>query len=216
MTVRDNAVSPQRRRLAARLHGIYALVEPERRAPVPFVDELLAGGIRLFQIRAKNGIARETLIRIVSAVRAAGGMTIVNDDVELAAAADGVHLGQEDAALHDLAEVRRHLRDGIIGLSCGLATEARAADPSIVDYLGIGPLYATASKADAGPAIGVGGVRAVVEATVLPTAAIGGIDLERLPIARQTGATMAAIISALANASDVAGTARALVAAWNA
>jgi thiamine-phosphate pyrophosphorylase len=208
--------SADRAGLAARLRGIYALVEPERRDPRPFVEELLAGGIRLFQIRAKRGVQRETLAAIVTLVRAAGGLTLVNDDVIAAADADGVHLGQEDAALHDLPALRSRLRGAVIGLSCGTPAEARAADPAIVDYLGIGPLFATGSKADAGPPIGVNGVRAVVAATSLPTAAIGGIDLARIVRARETGATMAAIISALADASDARAAARALVAAWNA
>jgi thiamine-phosphate diphosphorylase len=208
--------SPERRRRAALLHGIYALVEPERRPPAPFVEALLAGGVRLFQIRAKHGIALDTLRAIVAAVRAAGGLTIVNDDVALAAEADGVHLGQEDAALLDLAAARERLRDGIIGLSCGIPSEARAADPALIDYLGIGPLFVTNSKADAGPPIGVSGVRAVVESTTLPTAAIGGIDLRGLASARETGATMAAIVSALASARDATAVAREMVTAWNA
>jgi len=216
MTEDATRAAPERIRRAALLHGIYALVEPERRAPVPFVDALLAGGVRLFQIRAKNGIALDLLRAIVAAVRAAGGITIVNDDVVLAAEADGVHLGQEDAALLDLAAVRERLRDGIIGLSCGIPAEARAADPAVIDYLGIGPLFLTGSKADAGPPIGVRGVRAVVEATTLPTAAIGGIDLAGLVSARETGATMAAIVSALASARDVTAAAREMVSAWNA
>jgi thiamine-phosphate pyrophosphorylase len=199
----------------AALRGIYALVDPERRAPEPFVAALLAGGIRLFQIRAKNGMRRDTLTAIVALVRAAGGITLVNDDVAAAAEADGVHLGQEDAALHDLAAVRIRLKDGIIGLSCSTPAEARVADPAIIDYLGVGPLFATNSKLDAGPPIGVGGVHAVVAATMLPTAAIGGIDLASLQSVRETGVTMAAIISALSDAADVAATARAMVAAWN-
>jgi len=204
-----------RQRLTAMLRGIYALIEPQRRPPQPFVEALLAGGVRLFQIRAKQGIARDALSAIVSTVRSAGGLTLVNDDVDAALHADGVHLGQEDAALHDLRVVRERLRGGVIGLSCGTPDEARAVDPALIDYLGVGPVFATTSKADAGLPIGVAGVRAVVEATPLPTAAIGGIDLDRLALVRTSGATMAAIISALAVADDVAATARAYVAAWN-
>ncbi len=203
-----------RRRLAQALHGIYAIVEPDRGPLEPFVEALLAGGIRLFQVRAKSGIARSTLAAVVAMVRAADGVMLVNDDVAAARDADGVHLGQEDAALHDLRAVRRHLPDRIIGLSCGTPAEAREVDPAIVDYIGVGPLFATGSKADAGAPIGVGGVRAVVEATTLPAAAIGGIDLERLPRVRETGAAMAAIISALSRPADVTATARAFVAAW--
>jgi thiamine-phosphate pyrophosphorylase len=210
-----HVAAPGRRQKLAALHGIYALVDPQRRSPEPFVAALLAGGVRLFQIRAKGGVGRETLAAIVTLVRAAGGVTLVNDDVAVAAQADGVHLGQEDAALHDLAAVRARLRDGLIGLSCGTPAEARAADPALIDYLGIGPLFGTRSKPDAGLPIGVSGVRAVVAATTLPTAAIGGIDLARLGRARETGATMAAIVSALAEAGDVTAAARALVAGWN-
>ncbi len=196
------------------LRGIYALVEPERQPVEPYVAALLAGGIRLFQIRAKRGVPHEMLAAVVTMVRAAGGLTIVNDDVEAAGEADGVHLGQEDAALHDLHAVRERLRGKIIGLSCSTPAEARAADPAIIDYLGVGPLFATASKADAGPPLGVNGARAAVTATALPTAVIGGIDLVCLPRARETGAAMAAIISALSSATDVTATARALVTAW--
>jgi thiamine-phosphate pyrophosphorylase len=153
---------------------------------------------------------------VVELVRTAGGLTIVNDDIDAARLADGVHLGQEDAATVDLAHVRRRYPDGIIGLSCGTPAEARAVDAGIVDYIGVGPLFATPSKSDAGLPIGVSGVRAVIEATTLPAAVIGGIDLARIGRARETGASMAAIISALAHAADVTATARAFIAAWSA
>lgn len=203
-----------RRVRAATLHGIYALVDPARRAPLSFVEDLLHGGIRLFQIRAKTGIARDLLSAIVMTVRAAGGLTLVNDDVNAAGDADGLHLGQEDAALHDLRAVRARLAGAIIGLSCGTPAEARAVDPELIDYLGVGPLRATGSKPDAGLPIGVNGVRAVVAATNLPTAAIGGITLAGIPRVRETGATMAAIISALGDAQDARKSAEAFVEAW--
>jgi thiamine-phosphate diphosphorylase len=197
------------------LAGIYALVEPARHAdPARYLEALLDGGIRLFQIRAKAGLDRALLDRLVTLAHARDGVAIVNDDVELALRADGVHLGQEDAALHDLAAVRARLGARSIGLSCGTPAEARAARH--VDYLGVGPIFATASKADAGSPIGVNGVRVVVAATPLPVAAIGGITLASLPRVRETGATMAAVISALANAADPAAAARAFVQAWNA
>ncbi len=205
-----------RRPYFGQLRGIYALVDPQLRPPVPFVDALLAGGIRLFQIRAKLGIAAETLDAIVTRVRAAGGLTLVNDDVAAAAAADGVHLGQEDAAAHDLRAVRARLPHGVIGLSCGTPAEARAVDPDLIDYIGIGPLFATGSKADAGLPIGVNGVRAVVDACEVPAAAIGGIDRARLSRARESGVQMAAVMSALAGGSDPAATARSFVGVWNA
>ncbi len=198
-----------------RLAGIYALVDPAAHAdPVAYLDALLRGGVRLVQIRAKNGLVPGLLDALVARVRAAAGTAIVNDDVEAALAADGVHLGQEDLAGHDLRALRARLGGRIIGLSCGTPAEARAADPALVDYIGAGPIFATRSKGDAGAPIGINGVRVVVEATALPVAAIGGIALETLPRVRETGAAMAAVISALAGAPDPEAAARAFVAAW--
>ena len=199
----------------SRLRGVYALIDPDRVEPIGFTEALLRGGIRLVQIRAKNGIDGATLVAVASRVRAAGGLAIVNDDVRLARLADGVHLGQEDAAGLDLRALRTALRDGIIGLSCGTPQEARAADPALVDYVGAGPAFATPSKGDAGLPIGLSGVRAVVEATALPCAAIGGIGLREIARVRETGAPMAAVLSALIS-DDAEAAARELVAAWNA
>lgn len=197
------------------LRGIYALVEPARhRDPAAYVDALLRGGVRLVQLRAKTGMTIELLDALVARIRTAGGTAIVNDDVELALRADGVHLGQEDAALHDLRALRARLGPRTIGLSCGTPAEARAADPAVIDYLGVGPIFATTSKADAGGPIGVNGVRVVAAATTLPVAAIGGISLESIPRVRETGAAMAAVISALASAADPEAAAREFVRAW--
>ncbi|MBV9440175.1 MAG: thiamine phosphate synthase, partial [Candidatus Eremiobacteraeota bacterium] len=102
-----------------RLHGIYAILEPDRVDPVAFTDALLAGGIRLVQVRAKRGIAVSVLQAIVARVRAAAGLTLVNDDPQLAQHADGVHLGQEDLALHDLTALRAALGERVIGISAG-------------------------------------------------------------------------------------------------
>ncbi len=197
----------------SRLQGVYALIEPERREPVAFTEAILRGGIRLVQIRAKGGIDAATLLAIVNRVRAAGGLALVNDDVALARLADGVHLGQEDAAELDLRMLRVALGERIIGLSCGTPHEARAADPALIDYLGVGPAFATGSKGDAGLPIGIAGVRAVVEATRLPCAAIGGIGPATIGRVRESGAAMAAVLSALAG-DDPEAAARGLIAAW--
>jgi thiamine-phosphate pyrophosphorylase len=194
----------------SRLRGVYALIDPGRCEPVAFTEAILRGGIRLVQIRAKEGIDAATLLAIVHRVRAAGGLALINDDIRLARLADGVHLGQEDAAGLDL---RIGLGGCVIGLSCGTPAEARAADPALVDYLGVGPVFATGSKGDAGLPIGLSGTRAVVEATGLPCAAIGGIGAATIGRVRETGAAMAAVISAL-TIDDPEVDARALVAAW--
>ncbi len=198
------------------LAGIYALLEPQRHTdPLAYVDALLRGGIRIVQLRAKGGCDAAFVDELATRVRAAGGITIVNDDVELALRADGVHLGQEDAATHDLSRLREQFGPRLIGLSCGTPHEARVAAPQ-ADYLGVGPIFATGSKSDAGGPLGVSGVRVVVAATALPVAAIGGITLAALGRVRESGATMAAVISALAGAADPEAAARAFVHAWNA
>lgn len=208
-------MTSERSRSARRtaLRGVYALVEPSRVEPIAFTEALLRGGIRLIQIRAKDGIDGTTLIALVGRIRAAGGIAIVNDDVRLARLADGVHLGQEDCAVLQLRDVRRALGERIIGLSCGTPQEAAAADPELVDYLGVGPVFATASKHDAGYAIGINGTAAVVRATPLPCAAIGGIGARTIARVRESGAAMAAVISALV-CDDPEAAARDLVRRW--
>ena len=166
-------------------------------------------------MRAKGGIDGATLIAIVNRVRDAGGVTLVNDDVRLARLADGVHLGQEDAADLDLRLLRSALGSAIIGLSCGVPAEARAADPALVDYVAAGPVFATPSKRDAGDPIGISGTRAIAQATTLPTAAIGGIGPENIARVAESGVQMVAVISALV-CDDPEATARDLVARWNA
>ncbi len=150
------------------------------------------------------------------AVHRAGGLVLVNDDPDRALAADGIHLGQEDLAAHDPAVLRRQFAGRIVGLSCGTPAEARAVPPGFADYLGTGPIFATGSKPDAGGPIGVSGVRAVVAATALPVAAIGGITRAELGRVRESGAHMAAMISSFATAADPAAEARACIAAWSA
>jgi len=198
----------------SRLQGVYALVDPALGEPIAFTEALLRGGIRLFQVRAKTGVDGTTLLAIVNRVRESGGTALVNDDVRMARLADGVHLGQEDASAIDLAELRRALPSAVVGLSCGTPAEARAADPALIDYIAAGPVFATPSKHDAGLPIGLSGTRAVVEATELPCAAIGGIGVATIARARQTGAAMAAVISALV-CDDPESVARELVARWN-
>ena len=190
-----------------RFRGVYALIDPAAHTePLAYLEALLRGGIRLMQIRAKGGIAPELLRTVVARIRAAGGTAIINDDVDLALEADGVHLGQEDLAGHDLRALRARLGPRAIGLSCGTPGEARAVPAGLVDYLA---------------ALLRGGIRLVQIrakggiATPLPVAAIGGIALASLPRVRETGATMAAVISALSGAADPEATARAFVTAWN-
>ena len=199
------------------LSGIYAIVDTQStNDPIELTRAALDGGIRIVQYRAKEGVDRDVMGAMQSLVRAAGGALIVNDDVEAAMEADGVHLGQEDAAVLDVRSLRSRLGSRVLGLSTGSPAEARAAQAAGADYVGIGPMFATSTKLDAGPAIGSDGVRAVVESVTIPVVAIGGIELAKLAEVRATGAAMAAVISALAKAPDPAAAARALHDGWTA
>jgi thiamine-phosphate diphosphorylase len=197
--------------------GIYGIVDRSLvQRPVVFLEQVLAGGIRVVQYRAKSGVDREVVRAMLMRTRAAGAILIVNDDFEAALEADGWHAGQEDLEGRDPSALRARLGWRTFGVSCGTPREALAAEAIGADYAGVGPFAGTATKADAGPAIGEAGVRAVVAATRLPVVAIGGIDAQNLAEVKRTGAAMAAIVSALTRASDPRAAAADLIARWKA
>jgi thiamine-phosphate pyrophosphorylase len=199
------------------LRGIYAIVDPAAtNAPLALLEDVLAAGVRLIQLRAKAGVERALLRALHERTRVAGALLLVNDDLEAALEADGLHAGQEDLVRLGATGLRARLAGRVLGISCGLPDEARAAEKLGADYVGTGPFAATASKADAGEAIGAAGVSAVVSATRLPVAAIGGIGLDELAAVAAAGARMAAVISAIAAGPDPRANARALVERWTA
>ena len=200
----------------ALLRGPYAIVN-EAPGAERIVEAALAAGIRIVQYRAKEGIDPERLRAFCERVQSQGALAIGNDDWRAAQAAgcDGVHLGPGDDGFEEPARVRALWPEAILGLSIGLPDEARAIDGA-VDYLGVGAVFATASKPDAGDPIGLEGLQAVARATTLPICAIGGITSERLASVRASGAMMAATISALAASADPLDAARRFVAAWEA
>jgi thiamine-phosphate pyrophosphorylase len=214
----ERARWPRDRRLTyvrVRLSGIYALVDRELVSdPLKFVVSVLAAGVRLVQYRAKGGVDRELVRRLRVRTRQAGAVLIVNDDRAAALDADGLHVGQEDVAALDASALRAQLRGLILGISCATPEEAARAAALGADYLGVGPFARTATKADAGPPIGEAGLRRVTEATKLPVAAIGGIELSNLEAVVRGGAAMAAVAGAISHGADPFVEARALVLRW--
>lgn len=201
----------------AQLHGIYLIVNESGRA-LTIARSALDAGIRIIQYRAKSGVVPDRLRELRALTREYQTLLIVNDDCEAAVAfdCDGIHLGPDDRGFAHVAQVRATLGDRLIGLSCGTVEEARRAEDGGADYIGVGSVYATASKADAGAPIGVEGLLRVAAATSLPVAAIGGITIATLREVRQTGVAMAAVISAIADAAHPAAAAREFMAAWSA
>jgi thiamine-phosphate pyrophosphorylase len=177
-----------------------------------------AGGATLVQLRDKGGPTRAMVeeARAIKAVLIPFKVPlVVNDrvDVALAAGADGVHVGQDDMAA---ADARRLLGPAaIIGLSVSSFAEAEAAPVECIDYVGIGNVYATASKQLAKPPIGPEGfarIAAVLRrrTPALPACGIAGINAANAGAVIAHGADGVAVISALSLTPDPAGAARAL------
>ena len=196
-----------------------ALVRP--RALSDVVRAVLAAGAPTIQLRLKGATARELLHAahtLIPIVRSAGGLFIVNDrvDVALAAGADGVHLGPDDPPVMDARTVAAETfgalaNDFIIGCSVDTPEEAARAEAEGADYLGVGAVYATANKADAGEVIGLEGLRRAVEAVSIPVVGIGGITPERADAVAETGACGCAVIGAVMGSLEPAKAVRALL-----
>ena len=178
------------------------------------VRELLAAGVRLVQLRDKEADGRrlyEQACQLLALTRPVGALLVIDDrvDVALAAGADGVHVGQDDLPA---AEVRRLAGPGLLlGVSCATPEEATRAERDGADYLGVGSVFPTGSKADAGEPIGLPGLQRVVVATRLPVVAIGGITAENAASVMAVGAAGIAVVSALMGASDPLAAARTLM-----
>ncbi|MGP6159365.1 MAG: thiamine phosphate synthase [Vulcanimicrobiaceae bacterium] len=203
-------------RRETRLFGIYALVDRGLVSdPLRFLVATLTGGVRLVQYRSKAGVEREVVRRMHARTQAAGALLIVNDDVEAALEADGLHVGQEDLLALDAATLRARLGRRMLGISCATRQEVEVAAALGADYVGVGPFAPTGTKLDAGAPIGEAGLRRVRGATALPIAAVGGIGLADLEAVARSGAAMACIGGALVQANDPYGNARALVRRWS-
>jgi len=190
-----------RSRRAELLRGIYVIINEEPRA-LELAGAVLDAGVRLVQYRAKNGILGDRVRSLRVLTRTHDALLLMNDDWRAAVEydCDGVHLGPGDNGFERVAPVREALEERLIGLSCGTIEEVRAANASGVDYLGIGSVFPTSSKADAGAPIGIEGLRQLARASAVPVAAIGGITATSIPEVRRAGAAMAAVISAIAGA----------------
>jgi thiamine-phosphate pyrophosphorylase len=185
------------------------------RSVVDVVRAALRGGAPAVQLRMKDGVARE-MAQLARALRvetgAAGALLFVNDrvDVALAAGADGAHVGQDDLPA---AAARRIAPPGfLVGVSAETVDLALRAQAEGADYVGVGPVYATGSKADAGEAVGVERIAEVASAVRIPVVGIGGITVENAPAVLRAGAAGVAVISAVMRASDPEAATRALLA----
>ena len=200
--------------------GIYAILSEEHslgRSNLEVAEELLVAGVKVIQYREKQkkaGPMYEDCLALRDMTRDAGATFIVNDHVDLALLvdADGVHVGQED--LPPLA-VRKLLGPGkIIGLSTHGPSQARAAQTSgVVDYIGVGPIFATKTKKDVCDPVGFEYLDYVVDKIELPFVAIGGIKEHNIAQVRERGARTICLVTEIVGSKDIAGTVRSLLTA---
>jgi thiamine-phosphate pyrophosphorylase len=184
------------------LPRLYVIVDaaffPDRAALLAFAGELRDAGVTLFQYRNKSGNARQMLSQGRELRRKLeGARLIMNDraDLCLAAGFDGVHVGQDDLSVEG---ARRVVGEGLwVGVSTHVPEQVQAAAPGPADYVAVGPVFATVSKANPDPVIGLEGVRVARSLTRKPLVAIGGITRENCWSVLEAGADSVAVISDL-------------------
>ena len=199
-------------RQALRVYLVMGLGDGE--APALEIAKLaIEGGVTMIQLREKKA----PLHRVLSEGRALrelcrerGVPFLVNDrvDVAMLLEADGVHVGQDDIPY---ADARRLLGDvAIIGVSAGTPEEAAKAIDDGADYLGVGAVYATGTKADAGAPIGTELIRGIRSKSAIPIVGIGGITADNAMNVIDAGADGIAVVSAITRAADPRAAASAL------
>ena len=174
-----------------KLHAIVSDFETAMRA--------VEGGATVIQLRLK-GARTEEVVEVGRPFRGLPAIFVVNDDVDaaLALAADGVHLGQNDSG------VERALERGLLlGTSAASVQEAKAGESLGASYIGAGPVWATASKPDADPAIGLEGLAEIAKAVSIPVVAIGGIDATNAADCLVAGAAGVAVVRAAVDAKEI-------------
>ena len=190
------------------MRGLYAILDPAAclSPPLQVAERILQGGCAVLQLRDKHASDGQLIAlgrELVRLCRQAAVPFVINDRYWLAHAldADGVHVGQSDASLE---EVRREVPSAIqVGVSTHSLAQALEAAQRGADLIGFGPVFATQSKPDADPVVGLEGLREVCQRVRIPVVAIGGIDQPRAALVAEAGAPLAAAISAVCRAPQV-------------
>lgn len=166
---------------------------------IDFARTLVENGVTLIQYRNKRGKSRDMLSQARELRRVVGARTtlVMNDraDLALAAGFDGVHVGQDDLSVEDVRAIVGV--DFIVGASTHNPEQVREANALALDYIAVGPVFATSSKENPDPVIGLEGVRRARELTDKPLVAIGGITRGNARQVIDSGAESVAVISDL-------------------
>jgi thiamine-phosphate pyrophosphorylase len=191
----------------SRLYGILDMGYVRPSDIIHVTAALMEGGVDILQLRAKSFIpddVRWFAEQIHPVTSAAGVPLVINDFPEVAAevGAEGVHVGQDDVPVDQARSVAGYRT--MLGKSTHSVAQAMASAAEDTDYLGFGPLFATATKPDY-PPIGLADIRTVHEMIKKPIFCIGGINFENLASVIEAGARRVVIVSAILQADDVAG-----------
>jgi thiamine-phosphate pyrophosphorylase len=188
--------------------SFYLVLDPDLCSNLGMVETAraaVAGGATIVQLRDKQAGTSamiETGRALKQALSATGALLIVNDDVEAAIAigADGLHIGQDDM---DAPTARTLIGpDMILGLSVETEGLAAAVDPALVDYAGIGPVFATPTKPDHKQPIGFDGLARLIKTCRVPAVAIGGLKAAHVRDVFSAGADGLAVVSAICGTPD--------------
>jgi thiamine-phosphate pyrophosphorylase len=188
--------------------SLYFVTDPRLFATRGVVETAVAaaaGGATLVQLRDPHAKGRDLVAlarALVAALAPFHVPLIINDrpDVAFAAGAHGVHLGQDDLGAADARDLLGP--NAIIGISAGTPEEMADVPWDQIDHVGIGPVFTTATKGDAGAALGVAGLAALVKQARKPAVAIGGLSIASVTDCIRAGADGVAVVSAIAAAAD--------------
>lgn len=169
------------------------------------VEAAVKGGVTIVQLRDKHASDAEMIAqakRLKTVLAGSGVPLIINDRlaVALESQADGLHVGQSDTAVQEARAAMG--QEAIIGLSINTLEQLQAAPVEWLDYVGIGPVFATVSKQDHAQPIGFSGLEALVAACQLPSVAIGGLKVDHASAVQRAGANGLAVISAICGQPD--------------
>lgn len=213
----QNIWDENRIREACRLYAVTDSSNLHGRSLHACVADAIVGGATFVQLRFKGAstLDRIRLIRSIAPVcRVANIPFVIDDDIEAAKATgiDGVHIGQEDISC---AEARRVLGNtAIIGVSAQTVDQALAAQDAGANYLGVGAIFGTSTKPDA-KLVSIETLKEICNAVSIPVVAIGGLNVETVPMLAGTGIAGVAVVSAIFGQEDIEGATEALAAEVN-
>ena len=188
------------------LYGITAEEHSLGRSNIEVVRDMIAAGIKIIQYREKDKkmkVKYEECQVIRRLTEEAGVTFIVNDDIDLAmlVKADGVHIGQDDLPLEKVRELVGE--EMIIGLSTHSPAQAEDAVKRGADYIGVGPIFKTATKKDVCQPVGLEYLEYVIENIQIPFVAIGGIKVDNIAQVAELGAKCISVVTDITTALDI-------------